>query len=113
MVLINVVSTWLDNMKRNIYRGLEVLRVEGLFVFIKKTTLYLVAPLRHRYKKLRITFFISYRGLRTDIPLFTTWIIHYSLSSRFRYIVRNPVFIVGCGHSGTTLLLRVIGSHPN
>lgn len=25
--------------------------------------------------------------------------------------LRNPVFIVGCGHSGTSIMLRIIGSH--
>lgn len=30
-----------------------------------------------------------------------------------RNIIDNPIFIVGCGHSGTTLLLRIVGSHPN
>lgn len=30
-----------------------------------------------------------------------------------RGIVENPIFIVGCGHSGTTLLLRIVGSHPH
>ena len=38
--------------------------------------------------------------------------LRYLLNPRFRRLVRNPVFIVGCGHSGTTLLLRIIGSHP-
>jgi hypothetical protein len=35
------------------------------------------------------------------------------LRSNFRYIVDNPVFIVGSGHCGTTLLLKVISAHPN
>lgn len=30
----------------------------------------------------------------------------------FAESVSNAIFVVGCGHSGTTLLLRVIGSHP-
>ena len=25
----------------------------------------------------------------------------------------NPIFIVGCGHSGTSLLIRLLGSHPD
>ena len=25
----------------------------------------------------------------------------------------EPVFIVGCGHSGTTLMLRILGAHPD
>jgi hypothetical protein len=25
----------------------------------------------------------------------------------------NPVFIVGCGHSGTTLILRILAEHKN
>jgi len=33
-------------------------------------------------------------------------------SARFRAIHRSPIFIVGCGHSGTTLMVRVIGAHP-
>lgn len=31
----------------------------------------------------------------------------------FAEVVERPIFVVGCGHSGTTLLLRIIGSHPN
>lgn len=31
----------------------------------------------------------------------------------FAKLVERPIFIVGCGHSGTTLLLRIVGSHPN
>ena len=27
--------------------------------------------------------------------------------------VPNPVFIVGCGHSGTSIMLAIIGSHPH
>lgn len=27
--------------------------------------------------------------------------------------VPNPIFIVGCGHSGTSIMLRVLGNHPN
>lgn len=27
--------------------------------------------------------------------------------------VPNPVFIVGCGHSGTSILLRILGDHPD
>lgn len=34
------------------------------------------------------------------------------VSAAFRRIYNNPVFIVGCGHSGTTLLLRIMGAHP-
>ena len=100
-------------MRNRIHRGFKVLREEGLYILIIKTTLYLVAPFRRRYKKHRIKLLTSYRIVKNDIPIFITWIIHYTLRNRFRYIVRNPVFIVGCGHSGTTLLLRVIGSHPN
>ncbi len=29
------------------------------------------------------------------------------------YIEKPPVFIVGCGHSGTSVLLAILGSHPN
>lgn len=36
-----------------------------------------------------------------------------SASADFRQLVASPIFIVGCGHSGTTLLLRVVGSHPD
>lgn len=32
-------------------------------------------------------------------------------SAKFRRIEQSPVFIVGCGHSGTTLLLRILGAH--
>lgn len=34
------------------------------------------------------------------------------INADFRQISKNPIFVVGCGHSGTTLLLRIIGSHP-
>lgn len=34
------------------------------------------------------------------------------LPPAFRAIHASPVFIVGCGHSGTTLLERVLGAHP-
>jgi len=27
--------------------------------------------------------------------------------------IDNPIFIVGCGHSGTSILLRIIGNHKN
>ncbi|NEO44854.1 MAG: tetratricopeptide repeat protein [Moorea sp. SIO4A3] len=27
--------------------------------------------------------------------------------------VNNPIFIVGCGHSGTSLMLTILGNHPN
>jgi len=37
---------------------------------------------------------------------------NYMTNSKLRAIADNPVFVVGCGHSGTTLLLRIIGSHP-
>jgi hypothetical protein len=33
------------------------------------------------------------------------------LSPSFRSIHAKPAFIVGCGHSGTTLLLRLLGAH--
>jgi hypothetical protein len=36
----------------------------------------------------------------------------YAFSARFRRIRQVPIFIVGCSHSGTTLLLRIIGAHP-
>ncbi len=39
--------------------------------------------------------------------------LRYLVNPRFRRLVERPVFIVGCGHSGTTLLLRIIGAHPH
>lgn len=27
--------------------------------------------------------------------------------------INNPIFIVGCGHSGTSLMLAILGNHPN
>ncbi|NEQ16891.1 MAG: tetratricopeptide repeat protein, partial [Moorea sp. SIO3E2] len=27
--------------------------------------------------------------------------------------INNPIFIVGCGHSGTSLMLTILGNHPN
>jgi hypothetical protein len=35
-----------------------------------------------------------------------------AFSARFRQIHRHPILVVGCSHSGTTLLLRIIGAHP-
>jgi hypothetical protein len=35
-----------------------------------------------------------------------------AFSARFRQICKFPIFVVGCSHSGTTLLLRIIGAHP-
>ena len=26
--------------------------------------------------------------------------------------IKNPIFIVGCGHSGTSILLKILGHHP-
>lgn len=26
---------------------------------------------------------------------------------------RDEIFVVGCGHSGTTIMLRLIGNHPD
>ena len=28
-------------------------------------------------------------------------------------LIENPIFIVGCGHSGTTLLNKLLGHHSN
>jgi hypothetical protein len=38
----------------------------------------------------------------------------YSINKIFRglKVSRPPTFIVGCGHSGTSIVLRIIGSHP-
>lgn len=41
-----------------------------------------------------------------------TYGIQYLINPRFRHLVEHPVFVVGCGHSGTTLMLRILGSHP-
>jgi tetratricopeptide (TPR) repeat protein len=30
-----------------------------------------------------------------------------------RMKINNPIFIVGCGHSGTSLMLAILGNHPN
>lgn len=39
----------------------------------------------------------------------------YSINKIFKNIEVShpPAFIVGCGHSGTSIVLRVIGGHPN
>jgi hypothetical protein len=64
--------------------------------------------------KRRAKWIISYSGrLFLDIFLYAEWIILYILHASFRQIVDNCVFVVGCGRSGTTLLLRVVGAHPN
>lgn len=39
--------------------------------------------------------------------------LHRLSSPEFKAVTKRPIFIVGCGHSGTTLLLRIVGSHPN
>ncbi len=37
--------------------------------------------------------------------------VHHALTSgRRRY---SPIFVVGCGHSGTSLMLRMLGAHSN
>lgn len=41
-----------------------------------------------------------------------TYAIRYLVNPKFRQLAGNPVFVVGCGHSGTTLMLRILGSHP-
>lgn len=41
-----------------------------------------------------------------------TYGLRYLINPRFRRLVDHPVFVVGCGHSGTTLMLRILGSHP-
>lgn len=28
-------------------------------------------------------------------------------------VIYNPIFIVGCGHSGTSIMLNILGSHPS
>lgn len=40
------------------------------------------------------------------------WALLFALRPSFRRVCRSPVFIVGCSHSGTTLLVRIIGAHP-
>jgi hypothetical protein len=39
----------------------------------------------------------------------------YIVSKTFKgtSIKKAPIFILGCGHSGTSIILRVIGQHPN
>lgn len=37
--------------------------------------------------------------------------IRYRLSGRKISELDSPIFIVGCGHSGTTLLLKILGAH--
>lgn len=103
-------------MKLKIHRGFEVLREEGLFVLIKETMLFIVSPIRRRYRKQkeknkRIRKKIN--KLLINASIRTRWIIRYVLRGNFRYMVDNPVFVVGCGHSGTTVLLRIVGAHPN
>lgn len=49
-----------------------------------------------------------FRKLNAIPHALLTW-----LSPRFRAVCARPVFIVGCGHSGTTLLERVLGAHPH
>lgn len=50
--------------------------------------------------------------------LFENEISHFSLPAYLRQrrngisVSAPPVFIVGCGHSGTTMLLHVLGMHP-
>ena len=52
----------------------------------------------------------------TDLLKHRNYFTHKSLGARhpeLQEIARHPIFIVGCGHSGTTLLLRILGAHPN
>ncbi len=35
----------------------------------------------------------------------------YHASARFRSIAAHPIFVVGCGHSGTTIITRLLGGH--
>lgn len=50
--------------------------------------------------------------------LFQNELTHFSLADYLRQrragirMSAQPVFIVGCGHSGTTMLLHVMGMHP-
>lgn len=34
------------------------------------------------------------------------------VNEAFHQIVSSPIFIVGCGHSGTSLMVRILGAHP-
>ncbi len=105
--LLNVVNRWSDNIKRNIHIGLKVLREEGLFIIINKA----IAVFKLRYRKLTKRLREKVKKLRINVLIRTRWIILYTLRTDFRYMIYNPVFIVGCGHSGTTLLLRIVGAH--
>lgn len=42
-----------------------------------------------------------------------SWRAYLMNRARGRRITSPPVFIVGCGHSGTTMLRHVLGLHPN
>ncbi|MBA4388132.1 MAG: hypothetical protein C0404_09135 [Verrucomicrobia bacterium] len=35
------------------------------------------------------------------------------VSGKMRNVYKCPIFVVGCSHSGTTLLHRIIGAHPD
>lgn len=41
------------------------------------------------------------------------WLAYISNRVRGHRVAAPPVFIVGCGHSGTTMLRHVLGLHPN
>jgi hypothetical protein len=53
--------------------------------------------------------------MKDDVNLSLAKWIKYQYRRRFHGHDRcaSPIFIVGCGHSGTSLLLAVLGSHPN
>jgi len=55
-------------------------------------------PLRKAWKLMKLF-------IRATAFYWNSWILGKSIDA-------PPVFIVGCGHSGTSLLLAVLGSHP-
>jgi hypothetical protein len=52
----------------------------------------------------------------TDLLKHRNYFAHKALAMKrpeLKQIETHPIFVVGCGHSGTTLLLRILGAHPN
>lgn len=55
------------------------------------------------------------RALKLDSSLVTKHIQEqkFAIDPTTEGQVKNPVFIVGCGHSGTSLMLAILGNHPH
>lgn len=59
---------------------------------------------------------LSTKSYRTSVKLDSVAYKNYYNTYEINYTgdiqVKNPIFIVGCGHSGTSVMLALLGSHP-